>query len=210
MKLHWLEVSAFGPYPEPLRIDFDALATDGLFLLHGDTGAGKTSLLDAVAFALFGTVPGARQEAGRLRSDGAAPHTETRVTLELTVAEQRLRISRTPRYERPKSRGNGTTVAQATATLSWVGDPPPGRVAGGTDRIPEVGMAVTDLLGMNADQFFQVVLLPQGEFARFLRARTDEREELLERLFDTGRFGQVETWFADARRASAAELRAER
>ena len=96
VKLHWLEVSAFGPYPESVRIDFDVLAADGLFLLHGDTGAGKTSLLDAVAFALFGTVPGARQEANRLRSDSAAAHAETRVTLEVTVGGQRLRLSRTP------------------------------------------------------------------------------------------------------------------
>ncbi|WP_111765379.1 AAA family ATPase [Nakamurella deserti] len=207
MKLHQLALSAFGPYPGQLEIDFDRLGADGLFLLHGDTGAGKTSLLDAVAFALFGTVPGARQEAGRLRCDQAAPKAETRVTLELTVAGQRFRVSRTPKYERPKSRGTGTTVSQATASLAWIGAPPAGRTAGGVDRIPEVAMIVTELLGMTADQFFQVVLLPQGDFARFLRADTDQRERLLEQLFDTGRFGTIEQWFAERRRVSGAAVR---
>lgn len=207
MKLHHLELSAFGPYPGVVSVDFDLLGADGLFLLHGDTGAGKTSLLDAVAFALFGTVPGARQEAGRLRCDQAPTRAETRVTLELTIAGQRLRISRTPKYERTKTRGTGITVSQATASLAWIGTPPPGRAAGGVDRIPEVARIVTELLGMNADQFFQVVLLPQGDFARFLRADTDQRERLLEQLFDTGRFGTVENWFAESRRVSAAALR---
>ncbi len=147
VKLHRLALSAFGPYPGQLDIDFDRLGADGLFLLHGDTGAGKTSLLDAVAFALFGTVPGARQEAGRLRCDQAAPQAETRVTLELTVSGQRFRISRTPKYERAKTRGSGTTVSQATASLAWIGTPPPGRAPGGVDRIPEVALIVTELLG---------------------------------------------------------------
>ena len=124
------------------------------------------------------------------------------MTLELTVSGQRFRISRTPKYERAKTRGSGTTVSQATASLAWIGTPPPGRAAGGVDRIPEVAMIVTELLGMTADQFFQVVLLPQGDFARFLRADTDQRERLLEQLFDTGRFGTIEQWFAERRRVS--------
>ncbi len=209
MKLHFLELSAFGPYPDQVRVDFDQLGSDGLFLLHGETGAGKTSLLDAVAFALFGSVPGARQEAGRLRCDLAALHTQTRVTLELTIAGQRLRISRTPKYERAKSRGTGTTTSQATASLAWVGVAPPGRAPGGVDRIPEVAMIVSELLGMNADQFFQVVLLPQGDFARFLRADTEHREQLLEKLFSTSRFASIEDWFAEARRSGGAALRAQ-
>ena len=90
MRLHRLELSAFGPYPRAESVDFDILGTDGLFLLHGDTGAGKTTLLDAIAFALFGAVPGARGEAKRLRCDYASPDTPTEVRLEFTVQGQRL------------------------------------------------------------------------------------------------------------------------
>ncbi|WP_164479170.1 AAA family ATPase [Nakamurella antarctica] len=207
MKLHQLELTAFGPYPEHVAVDFDALGADGLFLLHGDTGSGKTTLLDAVAFALFGSVPGARQEAGRLRCDRADPRTPTTVTLELTVGRHRMRITRTPKYERAKKNGIGTTVALATASLVWLGEVPAGTVPGGLHRIDEVTAAVGELLGMNANQFFQVVLLPQGDFAKFLRADTEEREKLLEQLFDTSRFSSIESWFQEARRASGAQLR---
>ncbi len=207
MKLHRLELTAFGPYPEAVAVDFDQLGADGLFLLHGDTGSGKTTLLDAVAFALFGTVPGARQEAGRLRCDRAHPRTETRVTLELTIGRHRLQLSRTPKYEREKSRGLGMTLAQPTATLLWLGEVPPGTTPGGLHRIDEIADVVTELLGMTANQFFQVVLLPQGDFARFLRAETDKREQLLEQLFNTSRFSSIESWFQEARRTSGAALR---
>ena len=199
MRLHRLEVAAFGPYRSREVVDFDALGADGLFLLHGDTGAGKTTLLDAVAFALFGTVPGARGQVKRLRCDLADPDEPTEVVLELTVQGQRLRLSRSPEYQRPKRRGDGTTTQQAKAVLSWVGAPPAGRPAEGLTRIEEVGRTVERLLGMSAAQFFQVVLLPQGEFARFLRADTDEREKLLEKLFGTKRFADVEAWFRDRR-----------
>lgn len=207
MKLHRLRVSAFGPYAGTVEVDFDALGADGLFLLHGDTGAGKTSLLDAVSFALFGTVPGARQEAHRLRCDRAADRDRTEVELELSVGGYRMQLVRSPEYQRPKSRGPGTTKSIAKASLVFIGEPPPGTSSEGYTRLRDVGDKVLELLGMSADQFFQVVLLPQGDFARFLRADTAEREKLLERLFDTRRFAQIEDWFAEARRASAAELR---
>ena len=94
MRLHRLELTAFGPYPRPEVVDFDELGADGLFLLHGDTGAGKTTLLDAVAFALFGAVPGARGDVKQLRCDYADPEVPTEVSLELTVQGRRLRIVR--------------------------------------------------------------------------------------------------------------------
>ncbi|WP_020670457.1 AAA family ATPase [Amycolatopsis nigrescens] len=206
MRLHRLEVTAFGPYARHEAVDFDALGADGLFLLHGDTGAGKTTLLDAVAFALFGVVPGARGDTKRLRSDLAEPTAVTEVALELTLQGQRLRLTRSPSYERPKLTGDGTTTQPAKASLSWVDAVPHGQAPEGLTRIDEVGRTVQRLLGMNAEQFFQVVLLPQGEFARFLRAETTEREQLLERLFGTQRFGDIERWFRELRAERRREL----
>jgi DNA repair protein SbcC/Rad50 len=201
MRLHSLEVAAFGPYPGTETVDFDLLGADGLFLLHGETGAGKTTLLDAIAFALFGRVPGVRNDARRLRCDYADADVLTEVKLELSVQGYRLRLVRGPEYERPKKRGEGTTKQQARASLTWVGDPPSGYERDGLIRIDEVGRTIERLLGMSAEQFFQVVLLPQGEFARFLRADTTEREHLLEKLFGTDRFADVERWFRDRRTA---------
>src|SRR5690606_26315669 len=138
VRLHHLELSAFGPFPRTESVDFDALGADGLFLLHGHTGAGKTTLLDAISFALFGVVPGARGEAKRLRSDQAEPTTPTRVCLEFTVGSHRLRIERFPEYERPKKRGDGVTKQPAKASLTWVNDPPSGYSNEPVTRIDEV------------------------------------------------------------------------
>ncbi|MBD0863713.1 SMC family ATPase [Gordonia sp. zg691] len=201
MRLHRLRIRAFGPFADEITVDFDDLGGDGLFLLHGQTGAGKTTVLDAVAFALFGRVPGVRDTARRLHSDHAAPEDVPEVELEATVGSRRLRITRSPEHERPKKRGEGTRKVNAKATLVWVDGSGPDLT-----RIPEIGDAVVRLLGMSADQFFQVVLLPQGDFARFLRAHSDEREALLERLFDTERFGDLEEWLRDKARESATAL----
>ncbi|MGV9824575.1 AAA family ATPase [Gordonia sp. NPDC003429] len=201
MRLHRLWMRAFGPFADDVTIDLDELGADGLFLLHGATGAGKTTVLDAVAFALFGRVPGARQEGRRLHSDHAPAEQVPEVELEATIGGRRLRIVRSPAHERPKKRGTGTTPVYAKATLEWVDG------SGVTlTRLDEIGETVTELLGMSADQFFQVVLLPQGDFARFLRAPNDDREALLEKLFDTARFGDVEDWLRERARRSAEEL----
>ena len=197
MRLHRLELTAFGPYPDTTVVDFDVLGADGLFLLYGETGAGKTTLLDAVAYALFGRVPGARQQAGRLRCDHADPATAPKVQLELTLAGRRLRISRSPEWLRPKLRGEGTTKENAKSLLEEERD---GEWHGVSTRVDEVSHQLQDWLGMSAEQFFQVALLPQGEFARFLRAESTEREELLERLFGTRRFSEVEAWLGQRRR----------
>lgn len=205
MRLHKLEVTAFGPFARTETVDFDALGADGLFLLHGQTGAGKTTILDAVAFALYGTVPGARKDGKRFLSDHAAPGAVPTVMLDATLGGRRMRITRSPEFFRPKKRGAGTTKQNAKASLTWLDG-----TGQNLTRLDEIGDAVGAALGMSADQFFQVVLLPQGEFARFLRADSDERGNLLERLFDTSRFGDIEEWFADARRASAAALETSR
>lgn len=201
MRLHRLRMCAFGPFAGDTTVDFDELSADGLFLLHGRTGAGKTTVLDAVAFALFGRVPGARDTNRRLHSDHALPEHVPEVELEATVGGRRLRIIRSPDHHRPKRRGTGTTKVNARASLTWLDGSGPDLT-----RLPEIGDAVTRLLGMSADQFFQVVLLPQGEFARFLRATSEDRERLLERLFDTERFGDLEEWLRTEARESSAAL----
>lgn len=198
MRLHRLELTAFGPYPSPEAVDFDELGADGLFLLHGDTGAGKTTLLDAVAFALFGRVPGARGDVKKLRCEYADPEVPTEVSLELTVQSRRFRIVRSPEFDRPKKRGGGFTTQPAKCSLTWL----EGWDGEGITRIDDVARAVEDMLGMSYEQFFQVVLLPQGEFAKFLRSDTAEREVLLEKLFGTERFLDVEKWFRDRRVAA--------
>ncbi|TAL20210.1 MAG: SMC family ATPase, partial [Frankiales bacterium] len=172
MRPHRLRLRAFGPFADEVVVDLDALAASGLFLLHGETGSGKTTLLDGIGFALYGRVPGARGKTGRLRSDHADPGVRTEVELEVTLGGRRWRITRSPAQERAKARGTGTTTEQARVLLeeqragSWVTV---------STRIDEAAAELDPLLGMSADQFFQVVLLPQGEFARFLRADSRER-----------------------------------
>nr|BFD86085.1 SMC family ATPase [Streptomyces sp. Xyl84] len=208
MRLHRLDITAFGPFGSTQTVDFDALSAAGLFLLHGPTGAGKTSVLDAVCYALYGSVPGARQSAQgtTLRSDHAAPGTRTQVTLDVTVAGRRLEITRQPPWERPKKRGTGTTVDKAQTWLREY-DAPAGAWKDLSRSHQEIGEEITQLLGMSREQFCQVVLLPQGEFARFLRADAEARGKLLGRLFGTHRFAEVEKRLADRRRATETRVR---
>ncbi|MEU9440115.1 SMC family ATPase [Streptomyces sp. NPDC048304] len=208
MRLHRLDITAFGPFGGSQRVDFDALSAAGLFLLHGPTGAGKTSVLDAVCYALYGSVPGARQsgQGMHLRSDHADSRTRTEVRLDLTVAGRRLEITRQPPWERPKLRGKGTTVDKAQTWLREYDS----EAGGWQDRSrshQEIGEEITQLLGMSREQFCQVVLLPQGDFARFLRADAEARGRLLGRLFDTRRFADVEKRLAERRRATEARVR---
>ncbi|MEU4468207.1 SMC family ATPase [Streptomyces sp. NPDC024017] len=209
MRLHRLTLTAFGPFGGTQSVDFDDLSTAGLFLLHGPTGAGKTSVLDAVCYALYGSVPGARQGGGQgtaLRSDHAEPATRTEVTLDLTVAGRRLEVTRQPPWERPKKRGTGTTLDKAQTWLREY-DATAGAWKDLSRSHQEIGEEITQLLGMSREQFCQVVLLPQGDFARFLRADAEARGKLLGRLFDTRRFADVEKSLAERRRATEAQVR---
>ncbi|OEU89546.1 AAA family ATPase [Streptomyces oceani] len=206
MRPHRLTLTAFGPFRGTQHVDFDALCAEGLFLLHGATGAGKTSLLDAVCFALYGGVPGSRQQpGGTLRSDHAAPDTLTEVVLDVTVAGRRLEITRRPEQWRPKKTGTGTTRERAHAALR--------EYAGSGEWRPlsrshqEIGAEIGHLLGMSRDQFCQVALLPQGDFARFLRAGAEERAKLLGRLFHTGRFAVIEDELTGMRKETQARVR---
>jgi exonuclease SbcC len=205
VRIHRLTITAFGPFADEVDLDVDDLTDSGLFLVHGPTGAGKTSLLDAICFALYAGVPGARDRgpAASLRSHHAAEGAVPRVVLEFTAAGRRLRISRSPAWTRA---GRATPVP---ATVS-VEELRAGRWEPAGSRHDEVGDIVRDVMGMDRDQFAKVVLLPQGEFAAFLRAGAEDRRKVLERLFDVTTYTGVETWLVERRRAIGARAQAAR
>ncbi len=203
MRLHSLQVTAFGPFADTVEVDFDDVTAAGLFLIQGPTGAGKTSLLDAICWALYAGLPGARRGTRRLRSDHAVDTAVPQVVLDFTTGRRRFRVTRSPEFERPKRRGTGTTRASATVLLQ--------EHVGGTwvvrsTRNDEVGEIVTEVLGMGLEQFSKVVLLPQGEFSAFLRADAEERRGLLERLFDISTWTGVEEWLVEQRRTLAEQV----
>jgi exonuclease SbcC len=208
LRLHRLTLTAFGPFAGTQHADFDELSGAGLFLLHGATGAGKTSVLDAVCYALYAGVPGARQQpGGSLRSDHADAHTPTEVVLEATLGGRRLEITRRPEQLRPKRRGNGLTREKALSLLrEW--DAAEGQWRALSRSHQEIGAEIEVLTGMSREQFCQVALLPQGDFARFLRSGAEERGKLLGRLFDTGRFAAAEEQLARMRRDAHEEAKA--
>ena len=186
VRVHRLRVTAFGPFAGTAEVDLDALAPSGLFLLHGPTGAGKTSVLDAVCFALYGAVPGRSPGRPRLRSDHAAAGVAPEVVLRVTAGGRRLEVTRSPAWERPKRRGAGTTTEQARVLVRELRRRRlgAGRRAASTRR----RCVLDDVLGLGLEQFTKLVLLPQGDFAAFLRADAESRRALLERLFGTDRF----------------------
>jgi len=202
MRVHGLRMTAFGPFAGRVDIDVDALSEHGLFLLTGPTGAGKTSVLDAICFGLYGRVPGARQQADRLHSDHADPGVAPEVQLDVTLAGRRLRLTRSPRWQRPSSRARSGHVVQQASVLAQE------RVGDGwttlSTRIDETQHLVDELLGMTCEQFTQVAMLPQGQFQEFLRAGADDRRKVLEQLFGTQRFRDVELWLVEHRRTTAA------
>lgn len=203
MRLHRLRASAFGPFAGTIELDLETIGAGGLYLIHGPTGSGKTSLLDAICFALYAGVPGDRQSTS-LRSQHAAPDVPTEVELELTLAERRLRVVRHPAHERPKRRGSGTTTEPAGVRLEER------RGAGWhtvSTRIDETAQVLDDLLGMGLEQFRRVVMLPQGDFAAFLRATDEQRREVLERLFDISDYAGVEEELVRRRQSAEATLK---
>ncbi|QYC43411.1 Nuclease SbcCD subunit C [Nonomuraea coxensis DSM 45129] len=207
MRPHRLTLTAFGSFPGTETVDFEALAEAGLFLIHGPTGAGKTTILDALCFALYGQVPGQRNSARSLRCDHAPAGTGPSVTLEATIRGRLLRVQRSPAWLRPKLRGSGVTEEKSKVIVSERRD---GAWHGLTTRLDEAGDLVGGLLGMNAEQFWQVAMLPQGDFAKFLRADGEERGKLLERLFTVKVFTAAEGWLAEQRKLAwreAQELR---
>ncbi len=186
MRLHQLRLRAFGPFADEQSIDFEPLGAGGLFLLDGPTGAGKSTVLDAITFALYG--PGEGGGWGRLHSHFAAAGVEPEVSLEFSLRGVRQRVTRSPEYPRPKRRGAGVTIERAQVHLERL---EAGRWVSRSARKDEVGEMLADDLGLTREQFTQVVLLPQGEFARFLRANDDERRTLLTKLFGTQLYDRI-------------------
>jgi len=193
MKPHQLTIEAFGPYAERVAIDFDALSGEGLFLIHGSTGAGKTFLLDAICFALYGEVSGDRSVKG-LRSDHAGPLAVPRVELEFSAGGCRYRVQRSPAHTAAKARGQGSTEKVPTALLLRLVGLDSQAIA---SKVTEVTREVEQIVGLNAAQFRQVILLPQGRFAEVLRAKAEEREALLKTLFETVLHERASDWLEE-------------
>ena len=173
-----LEMSAFGPYAGHCTVEFDRLGDSGLYLITGDTGAGKTTLFDAVAFALYGKASGQNREPSMLRSRYADPETPTEVALTFTHGGREYRIRRNPEYERPARRGSGTVSQKAEAELFF----PDGRTV---TKERDVTAEVTRLLGVNREQFAQIAMIAQGDFLKLLLADTRERQGIFREIFRT-------------------------
>lgn len=203
MRVHRLEIEGFGPFRGRQVIDFDRFADDGIFLITGKTGAGKSSILDAICFALYESVP--RYEGGgrRVRSDHAREGEPSRVALEFSTTAGRYRVERTPEYLRPKKHGAGMTPQKATAQLARWAD---GEWVGLAARGKEVGELLGEIIGLTRDQFLQVVLLAQNRFAQFLQAEQQQRQALLRTLFGTRRFEDYESALETRRKDARARL----
>ncbi|PKI90754.1 ATPase [Actinomycetales bacterium SN12] len=198
MQLHRLEIEGFGPFRERQSIDFDAFADDGIFLIAGRTGAGKSSILDAVCFGLYGGVP--RYEKGgekRLRSDHCEPDDITEVVVEFSTVAGRYRVTRSPEYQRPAKRGGGLTKQAAAVSLEELTD---AGWVGIAARAVDVANELNEILQLTQEQFLQVILLAQNRFADFLLADSRERQALLRRLFGTERFADYQARFDERRR----------
>lgn len=173
-----LIMSAFGPYAGRTELDLGSLGKGGIYLICGDTGAGKTTIFDAITFALFGEASGENREASMLRSKYALPETPTEVELYFSYGGKEYYVKRNPEYSRPKSRGEGYTAEKANAILHY----PDGRIV---TRLKEVNNAIIEIMGIDKNQFTQIAMLAQGDFLKLLLASTEERKKIFQKLFKT-------------------------
>lgn len=199
-----LELRAFGPYAKEQKLDFSVLGANTLFLIWGPTGAGKTAIIDAMSFALFGQSSGQLREPAQMRSQHAAPGDATEVVFDFAVGPDHYRVRRSPEQERLAKRGGGVTQEAHKAELHQLKpDGSEGDLLAA--RPSEVSDRIQSLLGFSADQFRQVVVLPQGQFQNFLHATDKEREAILEVLFNTAFYRRVEEHLKDTAKSFKAE-----
>nr|WP_228506783.1 AAA family ATPase [Frigoribacterium sp. VKM Ac-2530] len=206
--MHRLTLRAIGPYAGEHTVDFAELGASGTFLLEGPTGAGKSTVIDAIVFALYGSLAGEGASRDRLRSHHAAPEVEPFVELVFETAAGIHRVRRTPAWRRPKKNGAGTTPANATATLVRLTSPDATDGEPVSTSTQEVGGEIGRILGLTRQQFVQTVVLPQGEFAAFLRSTGEERRTMLQSLFGTEIYEATTAQLVEARRAANTEVAA--
>ena len=173
-----LTISGFGPYAGTQELDFSRLGTGGLYLITGDTGSGKTTIFDAITYALFGEASGDSRDASMLRSKYAAPDTPTYVELTFDYGGKSYQVKRSPEYTRAKTRGTGNTKQAATAELIY----PNGNVV---TKLKEVNTAIRDIIGLTRAQFSQIAMISQGDFRKLLQAGTEERQKIFRDIFRT-------------------------
>lgn len=198
-----LVMSAFGPYAGVEKIDFTLFGRQGLYLISGDTGAGKTTIFDAITFALYGEPSGTNRDSGMFRSKYAEPTTPTFVRLEFEYDGKTYVIERNPVYERPKERGEGTTTQNANATL-WL---PDGSLVSG---LKNVDAGIYDILGIDRVQFSQIAMIAQGDFMKLLFSKTDERQKIFRKIFKTDLFVRLQDALKKDSNEIAGRCRAER
>ncbi|MDR0377908.1 MAG: AAA family ATPase [Spirochaetaceae bacterium] len=203
MKPEKLTIENFGPFTGRETVDFTVL--EDIFLITGRTGSGKTTIFDALCFALYGAVPGSRKgHISRLRSDYAGDGVECSVSLLFSAGGRRYRIDRSPRQEKPKKRGTGVTTVEETAVLSEIRD---GTAAPLSGKKSEADEQIRRLIGLEAEEFFKIVLLPQGEFAEFLRQNTTGRRAVLGKLFPVDKAARLRELAQEKARAAVLEAR---
>ena len=185
-----LTISGFGPYAGTQELDFTVFGTGGLYLITGDTGAGKTTIFDAITFALFGEASGNNREPGMLRSKYAKPEDPTIVELTFAYDGKEYTVKRSPEYERAKTRGTGFTKQNPEAQLTY----PDGRIV---TKQREVDKAIGEIIGLNREKFSQVSMISQGDFRKLLQADTKERQKIFRDIFGTGYYVTLQNRLKD-------------